>query len=143
MVPPCCVEKQMCGSCAMKHPPADLTVVMPVYNNAAYLTEAVESLRRQTRPPRRIILIDDGSTDATPDVAATLRGNGEAPPMDYVRQENAGPAAAINRGAALADGELIAFHSADDVSVPRKFEWQLAALEDGADLVFGHMQNFI
>ncbi len=124
-------------------PLLDLTVVIPVYNNAAYLTEAVESVRRQTRPPRRIILIDDGSTDATPDVAATLRGNGEAPPMDYVRQENAGPAAAINRGAAMADSELIAFQSADDIWTPQKIEWQMAALEGGADLVFGHMHNFI
>lgn len=127
----------------MSLPPVDLTVVIPVYNNATYLTESVESVRRQTRQPRCIILVDDGSTDATPDVAAALRDNGEGPPLDYVRQENRGPAAAMNRGATLVESSLIAFQSADDIWVPQKIEWQLKALDDGADLVFGHMQNFV
>jgi glycosyltransferase involved in cell wall biosynthesis len=127
----------------MSLPPVDLTVVIPTYNNAAYLTEAVESVRRQSRPPRRIVIIDDGSTDATPETVATLRNNGEGPPIDYLRQDNAGPAAAINRGAALVDSTLIAFQSADDIWVPEKIAWQLRALEDGADLVFGYMQNFV
>jgi len=122
--------------------PADLTVVIPVYNNAAYLAEAVGSVRRQTRPPRRIVVVDDGSTDATPEVAATLR-DGDGAPIEYVRQENAGPAAAINRGASLVEAGLIAFHSADDVCVPKRLEWQIRALSDDADLVFGYMQNFI
>lgn len=127
----------------MSLPPLDLTVVIPAYNNAAYLSEAVESVRRQTRPPRRIILIDDGSTDATPEIAARLREAGDGAPLDYVRQENRGPAAALNRGAALAESTFIAFQSADDIWLPEKTEWQLTALEDGADLVFGYMQNFI
>jgi glycosyltransferase involved in cell wall biosynthesis len=126
----------------MTQPPLDLTVVIPAYNNAAYLTEAVESVRRQTRPPRRIVLVDDGSTDNTPEIAAALRADG-AMPLDYVRQDNAGPAAAINRGAAMVDSELIAFHSADDIWVAEKIAWQLVELEGGADLVFGHLQNFI
>lgn len=126
----------------MTQPPLDLTVVIPAYNNAAYLTEAVESVRRQTRPPRRIVLVDDGSTDNTPEIAAALRADG-AMPLDYVRQDNAGPAAAMNRGAAMVDSELIAFHSADDIWVAEKIAWQLVELEGGADLVFGHLQNFI
>jgi glycosyltransferase involved in cell wall biosynthesis len=126
----------------MTQPPLDLTVVIPAYNNAAYLTEAVESVRRQTRPPRRIVLVDDGSTDNTPDVAAALRAEGTVP-LDYVRQDNAGPAAAMNRGAAMVDSELIAFHSADDIWVAEKTAWQLVHIESGADLVFGHLQNFV
>jgi glycosyltransferase involved in cell wall biosynthesis len=126
----------------MTLPPLDLTVVIPAYNNAVYLSEAVESVRRQTQPPRRIVLVDDGSTDNTPDVAAALGTDG-AVPLNYVRQDNAGPAAAMNRGAAMVDSELIAFHSADDIWVAEKIAWQLAQIESGADLVFGHLQNFI
>ncbi|MEZ5831265.1 MAG: glycosyltransferase family A protein [Dongiaceae bacterium] len=122
---------------------ADITVVIPVYNGALYLVEAVESVRRQSRTVGRIILIDDGSTDATPTVAAALCRDGHYPPIDCIRQDNRGPAAAMNHGAALAESELLAFQSADDIWVLDKIAWQMRALEDGADLVFGHMQNFI
>lgn len=125
---------------------ADLAVVIPVYNGAAYLVEAVESARRQSRTPRRIILVDDGSTDDTPQVAAALCSDGREPVVHYVRQENAGPAAAMNQGASLVTESLIAFLSADDTWVRQKIEWQLQVLESpgrGGDLVFGHLQNFI
>ena len=126
----------------MSLPPVDLTVVIPAYNNAGYLAEAVESVRRQTQPPRRIIVVDDGSTDATPAVAAALR-DAEGAPVDYIRQDNAGPSAAINCGVALAETSLIALQSSDDIWVPEKTAWQMAAMDGGAELVFGHMQNFI
>ncbi|WP_119303749.1 glycosyltransferase family 2 protein [Dongia deserti] len=122
---------------------ADITVVIPVYNGALYLAESVESVRRQSHRPGQIILVDDGSTDATPEVAELLCRDREGTPVRYVRQDNAGPAAAMNRGATLADSALLAFQSADDIWIPQKLEWQLKALADGADLVFGHMQNFI
>lgn len=127
----------------MRMQSADVTVVIPVYNCARYLGESVESVRRQTCPPGRIILVDDGSTDATPAVAEAMCRDGGLPPIDYVRQDNAGPAAAMNRGAALVESAILAFQSADDIWVPQKLEWQLQALAEGADLVFGHMQNFI
>ena len=122
---------------------ADVTVVIPVYNAARYLRESVESVWRQTCPPGRIILVDDGSTDGTPQVADELCRNGRQPSIHYVRQENRGPAAAINRGAEMIESSLLATHAADDIWVPQKIEWQLGALMQGADLVFGHMQNFI
>lgn len=126
----------------MRWSASDITVVVPIYNGARYLAEAVESVWRQTSLPGRIILIDDGSTDDTPQVAAALRR--AAPlPTDYLRQENGGPAAALNRGAAMSESAVLAFHAADDIWVPDKIAWQMAALNDGADLVFGHMQNFI
>src|SRR5262245_51411173 len=126
----------------MTQPPLDLTVVIPAYNNAAYLTEAVDSVRHQTRPPRRIVLVDDGSTDNTAEVAAGLNAD-RAVPIDYPPQDNAGPASAMNRGVAMADSEFIAIHSGDDIWVAEKIAWQLPELEGGADLVFGHLQNFI
>jgi glycosyltransferase involved in cell wall biosynthesis len=122
---------------------ADITVVIPVYNGARYLAEAVESVRRQSCPPGRIILVDDGSTDETPAIAVAMSRDGVQPPIHAVHQPNAGPAAALNRGAALVESALIAFQSADDIWAPAKIEWQMRALEEGADLVFGYMQNFI
>lgn len=122
---------------------SDVTVVIPVYNGAPYLAESVESVRRQSCPPGRIILVDDGSTDATPEIAGAMRREPGMPPIDYVRQENAGPAAAMNRGVGLSESPLLAFQCADDIWVHRKLEWQMKALVEGADLVFGYMQNFI
>jgi glycosyltransferase involved in cell wall biosynthesis len=119
-----------------------MSVVIPVYNGAAYLAEAVESVRGQSYPPSRIILVDDGSTDDTPQVAVSCM-DGRGTPVEYVRQDHAGPSAAINHGAALVKSGFIAFHCADDIWVPNKIVWQLQALAEGADLVFGHVQNFI
>jgi glycosyltransferase involved in cell wall biosynthesis len=121
----------------------DISVVIPAYNAAAYLEEAVRSVCDQTVPPRRIIIVDDGSTDATPDVARALQQAQLGPDIELIRQENAGPAKALNRGAALIERGLIAFQAADDIWVPEKTRWQLQALEDGAEIVFGHSQNFI
>jgi glycosyltransferase involved in cell wall biosynthesis len=121
----------------------DITVVIPVYNGARYLAESVDSVRRQSCPPGRIILVDDGSTDETPEISTALSRDGLQPPVHAVHQENGGPAAALNRGAALAESALIAFQSADDIWMPAKIEWQMRALDEGADLVFGYMQNFI
>lgn len=121
----------------------DISVVIPAYNAAAYLPEAVRSVCDQTLPPRRIIIVDDGSTDATHDVALALQCAGLGPQIEVIRQENGGPGAALNRGAALIENGLIAFQAADDIWVPEKTRWQLQALENGADLVFGHAQNFI
>ena len=121
----------------------DISVVIPAYNAAAYLEEAVRSVCDQTVPPRRIIIVDDGSTDATPDVAGTLQRAALGPDIELIRQENGGPASALNRGAALVDHGLIAFQAADDIWVPEKTRWQLQALDEGADIVFGHSQNFV
>jgi glycosyltransferase involved in cell wall biosynthesis len=124
------------------HPLVEISVVIPVYNGASYLAEAVESVRRQSCPPNRIILVDDGSTDNTPQVAVSCR-QGQGAPVEYVRHNNAGPSAAMNRGASLIKSGLIAFHSADDIWVPDKIALQLRALAEGADLVFGYMRHFI
>jgi glycosyltransferase involved in cell wall biosynthesis len=131
------------GNLHMRYDAADITVIIPVYNGALYLAESVDSVRRQTCPPGRIVLVDDGSTDATPAIAEAMGRDGHAPRVDHVRQDNAGPAAATNRGAAMVESRLLAIQAADDIWVPQKIEWQLKTLADGADLSFGHMQNFI
>jgi glycosyltransferase involved in cell wall biosynthesis len=118
---------------------ARVSVVIPAYNAAAYLAEAVDSVRAQTHGYAEIIIVDDGSTDATAEIA---RGLGEG--VRYVRQENGGPAAALNHGVSLARGEFIAFLSADDLWMPDKLTKQLRAWEASAPaLVFGHLQHFL
>jgi glycosyltransferase involved in cell wall biosynthesis len=114
-----------------------LSVIIPVYNGAHFLPEAVASLRWQDYEPMEIIIVDDGSTDNCRDVASLL-GSG----IRYVRQDNAGPSAARNRGLALAQGEFIAFLDADDQWPRHKVSIQLARLlaEPELDLVLGRIQ---
>jgi glycosyltransferase involved in cell wall biosynthesis len=99
-------------------------VIIPTFNCAAYLPEAIESGLAQTWPSREIVVVDDGSTDDTPDI---LRGYGER--IRWVRQENRGIGGARNTGIRAAKGDLIAFLDADDVWLPRKLELQVLGLE--------------
>lgn len=116
-----------------------ITVIIPVYNGAKYLAAAMYSVLAQTVQPLEILIIDDGSTDATASVA-----QGFAPPVRYAHQPNGGAAAARNRGLALAEGALIAFLDADDLWEPNKLARQWACFEsDTVDLVFGQIRYFI
>jgi glycosyltransferase involved in cell wall biosynthesis len=117
-----------------------LSVVLPVYNCARYLAEAVASVRAQRYEPLEVIVVDDGSTDDTGRVAQSLGSD-----VRYVRQENQGPAAARNRALGLARGELIAFIDADDLWPAGRLEVLLEALgsEPGLDLVLGEVEREI
>jgi glycosyltransferase involved in cell wall biosynthesis len=97
---------------AAESPPA-LSVIIPVYNGARFLAAAVASVREQDPAPSQIIIVDDGSTDESGAVARSL-----GPDIEYIRQENAGPAAARNRGLAAARGDFIAFLDVDDLWTP-------------------------
>ena len=109
---------------------AAVSAVIPVHNGAAYVAEAVQSVLGQTRPPIECLVIDDGSTDGT---AEAVRQFGDE--VTYVRQDQAGPSAARNRGAQLARGPLVAFLDHDDTWLPTKLDRQLEVLEDqGATL---------
>jgi glycosyltransferase involved in cell wall biosynthesis len=101
-----------------------VSVVIPTFNRAATIVRAVESVLQQTYRPLEVIVVDDGSTDATPEV---LKAYGSA--LVYVRQDNAGPAAARNRGIREAQGDLVAFLDSDDLWRATKLERQVAVLE--------------
>lgn len=115
-----------------------VSVIMPVFNGADFIAEAVASIWRQDYPALEVIIVDDGSTDETPSIVASLSGD-----ICYVRQVNAGPAAARNCGLAKARGDLIAFLDADDLWPANKLAWQLPALIDtpSVDIVMGLTQT--
>jgi glycosyltransferase involved in cell wall biosynthesis len=112
-----------------------LSVIMPVLR-CEFLREAVESAQRSGIEPE-IILVDDGSTDETADIARTLGRS-----IIYIRQENAGPAAARNRGLEIARGRFIAFLDADDVWAETHPANALRYLQQhpDVDLVLGRVQ---
>ncbi|HEX5412397.1 MAG TPA: glycosyltransferase [Terriglobia bacterium] len=103
-----------------------VSVIMPAYNAQRFLPMALSSARAQTYPNIEIIVVDDGSTDATADIAeAAARVDNR---IRVVRQRNAGVAAARNRGIAEARGDFIAPLDSDDVWHPRNISLQMEAL---------------
>ena len=117
-----------------------VSVIIGAYNAAPYLGEAIESVLAQTHEPVELIVVDDGSTDATRDVAEAY---GDA--LRCIGQPNGGMAAARNRGIAEARGEYLAFLDADDRFPPDKLRTQLAAFDadPSLDVVYGHVCEFL
>jgi predicted SAM-dependent methyltransferase len=108
------------------------SIVIPAYQHAAIVSDAVRSALAQTAPVE-VIVIDDGSTDDTLDAIDQWIPEGGAPPHYPVRvyqQVHAGPSSARNRGLEEARGEFVMFLDADDIIAPTKVERQLAAFTD-------------
>jgi glycosyltransferase involved in cell wall biosynthesis len=103
-----------------------VTTIIPVFNRAAMLREAVGSVLAQTYRPVEIIVIDDGSTDDTPRAADALAA--AHPEVRVIHQANRGVGLAREAGRLAAHGEFIQYLDSDDVLYPRKFELQVAAL---------------
>lgn len=117
---------------------AAYTVVIPAFDAADTLGEAIRSVLEQTVPPDAIIVIDDGSGDGTGAVATAF-----GPAVTLVRQDNAGPGAAMSNGLARVATPLAATLDADDVWLPQKMARQIRLLEDmAADAVFGQVRLF-
>jgi glycosyltransferase involved in cell wall biosynthesis len=114
-----------------------VSALIPAYNAAATLGETLGSIAAQTAPPRETIVIDDGSSDDIGAVLASCAG------VRLIRQSNAGPSAAINRGVAAACGEWVAILDADDLWTPAALASHLGALEQAkADIVVGYVEEF-
>jgi hypothetical protein len=104
-----------------------ISVVMPVLNGGSYLAAAVESILKQSFSDFELIVIDDGSTDQSASLLSSFaRSDGR---IRLIGQVNAGIVASLNRAIDLARGEFVARMDADDVSLPSRFELQLAFLE--------------
>ena len=101
-----------------------ISVIIAVYNAERYLGEAIESALDQTLPPKEVIVIDDGSTDGTAEVARSFGDR-----IVYERCSRAGFAAGRNRGVELSTSAYLAFLDADDRFVRDKLERQLGVLQ--------------
>lgn len=113
------------------HNPYQISVVIPAYNSADYIGRAIRSVQGQTYPAHEIIVVDDGSTDET-EAAVSAFGEG----VTYLRQSNAGAAAARNNGIHAAEGEWIAFLDADDEWLPHKLQSQVELLQRHPELTW-------
>lgn len=113
-------------------------VVMPVWNGGSMVLEAIASIKGQTLPPQRIILVDDGSTDGT-----AQRVQAAAPDVILISQKNRGPGSALDAGVAVCTSPYIAFLDHDDLWLPRKAEAQMQrmSLSDSPDAVCGGVVN--
>jgi glycosyltransferase involved in cell wall biosynthesis len=110
-----------------------LSVVMPVYNSQKYVGEAVESILNQTFRDFEFLIIDDGSTDRSPEILRHYEKRDSR--IRLTSRSNTGLVVALNEMLALAKGEFIARMDADDISLPQRFEKQAALLNNSPEVV--------
>jgi glycosyltransferase involved in cell wall biosynthesis len=112
-----------------------VSVIIPVYNYDRYLGEAIASVLSQTHQYLEVIVVDDGSTDQSGEVARSFAGRG----VRYCHQVHAGIGPARNKGVELARGDFLAFLDADDRWPEEKLERQLSAFDNDPvlEMVFG------
>jgi glycosyltransferase involved in cell wall biosynthesis len=104
-----------------------VSAIIPVYNRAGLLREAVASVLAQTHRPIEILIVDDGSTDDTPDMAGGLAA-ANPDVVRVIRKANGGTGTAREAGRLRARGEFLQYLDSDDLLLPRKFAIQVAAL---------------
>lgn len=117
-----------------------VSVIIPIYNSGKYLREAIDSVLSQRYSPLELLVVDDGSSDNGPEIAASYAAQVRA-----VAIPHRGHPAARNAGVTASTGDFLAFLDADDLWTPHKLDLQIEAFAGNSslDLVFGHMQNFI
>ena len=116
-----------------------ISVVIPAWNAARYIGDAVDSVLSQSAAPDEIVVVDDGSTDHTSECVRKFGSR-----VTLIAQSNAGAAAARNRGIAAARGEAIALLDADDLMAPRRLELQreVLACDPNCAIVLGKQLTF-
>lgn len=111
--------------------PGSVTAIIPAYNGERFIRRSVDSILRQTFPVTQVIVVDDGSKDATREIIETEYRDR----VTLLRQQNGGPARARNAGIRVATGEFIAFLDADDYWLPEKVSRQVRVLGKRPDAV--------
>lgn len=104
-----------------------ISVIIPCYNQGHYLKETVSSVRNQTEQDWECIIVDDGSTDNTKEIAATLVSEDNR--IKYLSKKNGGLSSARNTGLQISKGDYIQFLDSDDYIAPNKFQKQLSLME--------------
>jgi glycosyltransferase involved in cell wall biosynthesis len=119
-----------------------ITIIIPAYNYASYIPEAIESLQSQTHKNWECIVVDDGSTDNTSDIIKQLQLIESR--IKYIYQNNQGLSATRNTGLKNADGEYIQFLDADDLIESEKLERQLDFLMQNPQfhIIYGETRYF-
>lgn len=110
-----------------------VSVIIPSYKRAPFLVECVESILGQTLPPSQILLVNDGSCDATRSVIAQYGDR-----IEYLETPNAGKAAALNKGLTRVTGEYVWIFDDDDVALPDAVERHVKALEENPQFGFSY-----
>jgi glycosyltransferase involved in cell wall biosynthesis len=110
-----------------------VSIILPTYNRAAFLPAAFESIKSQQFADWELVIVDDGSTDETRELAAQF-ASGTTQPVRYFSQENKGPSAARNTGLNQASGQYIAFFDSDDIWLPHHLRDCVEGLEANADV---------
>ena len=114
-----------------------VSVVMPAYNHERYVAAALDSIVAQTHANLEIIVVDDGSTDATAAILDDYAGRCRSHALTVVHQPNAGAHEALNHGLALARGEIVALMNSDDLYAPERLQRIIAQMNArGAGLGF-------
>jgi glycosyltransferase involved in cell wall biosynthesis len=115
-----------------------ISCIVPVFNGAAFLEETLASVLAQDHDPIEVIVVDDGSVDGSPDLAARRSS------VRVVRQATRGPSAARNRGIKEARGDFLAFLDQDDLWHPEKLSRQMARLRSRPEVLvcWSHAQLF-
>ena len=116
-----------------------ISVIIPSYNHARFITAAIESVLAQTYAPLELIVIDDGSTDDSMAVIECYQDQ-----LHCIKQLNCGTGATRNRGVSVASGSYLAFLDSDDIWLPEKLAQQVAMFvaKPETDVVFGHAEQF-
>lgn len=109
-----------------------ITTLTSVFNGERFLRESIESVLNQTFQDFEFIIVDDGSTDKTPEILDSYR---DSRIVRIVNSPNLGLIESLNKGLERAKGELIARHDADDISLPNRLEKQAALLDKNPDYV--------
>lgn len=115
------------------HVPGLVSVILPTFEREALLGHAIESVFLQTHRPLELVVVDDGSSDGTPDVVAAWAERAADDPeltLESLRQENRGAPAARNLGLLHSRGEFVQYLDSDDVLAPEKIAPSLAALAE-------------
>ena len=117
-----------------------ISVIIPTYNRAGFIVRALASVKRQTRHCDEIIVVDDGSDDDTRDCVYDFASNCRIP-LQYVYQNNKGPAAARNLGIKSAKYSYLTFLDSDDHWNKKKLDLQYEALENNPEIMISHTKE--
>ena len=117
-----------------------ISVIIPTFNREGFLEQAIGSVLDQSLACGEILVVDDGSTDATSAVVREISKGAEVP-IRYLYQENKGVSVARNKGIAEARYDLLCFLDSDDSWAPRKLELQMAAMEEQPHYLISHTRE--